>query len=45
VIKSVSLLTRRDGMTHAQFVRHWVEVRPARKRDAPFCGIVRAPYD
>ncbi|MGH7304107.1 MAG: EthD domain-containing protein [Candidatus Rokuibacteriota bacterium] len=26
MIKSVSLLTRRPGMTHAQFVKHWVEV-------------------
>jgi uncharacterized protein (TIGR02118 family) len=26
VIKSVSLLTRKAGMTHAQFVKHWVEV-------------------
>jgi uncharacterized protein (TIGR02118 family) len=26
VIKSISLLTRKDGMTHEQFVRHWVDV-------------------
>jgi uncharacterized protein (TIGR02118 family) len=26
VIKSISLLTRKAGMTHAQFVEHWVEV-------------------
>ena len=26
MIKSVSLLTRKAGMTHAQFVKHWVEV-------------------
>ena len=26
MIKSLSLLTRKDGMTHEQFVRHWVEV-------------------
>jgi uncharacterized protein (TIGR02118 family) len=26
VIKSVSLLPRKAGMTHAQFVKHWVEV-------------------
>jgi uncharacterized protein (TIGR02118 family) len=25
VIKSVSLLVRKDGMTHAEFVKHWVE--------------------
>jgi uncharacterized protein (TIGR02118 family) len=26
VIKSISLLTRKDGMTHEQFVRHWVDI-------------------
>src|SRR5207247_2162376 len=26
VIKSLSLLTRKPGMTHEQFVRHWLEV-------------------
>lgn len=26
MIKSISMLTRKDGMTHAQFVKHWVEV-------------------
>ena len=26
MIKSISLLVRKDGLTHAQFVRHWVEV-------------------
>ena len=26
MIKSVSLLTRKAGMTHAHFVKHWVEV-------------------
>jgi len=26
VIKSISLLTRKDGWTHAEFVRHWLEV-------------------
>jgi len=26
VIKSISLLTRRAGLTHEQFVKHWVEV-------------------
>jgi uncharacterized protein (TIGR02118 family) len=26
VIKSISLLTRRDGWTHEQFVRHWVDI-------------------
>jgi uncharacterized protein (TIGR02118 family) len=26
MIKSVSLLTRKDGMTHAEFMKHWVDV-------------------
>jgi uncharacterized protein (TIGR02118 family) len=26
VIRSVSLLTRREGLTYEQFVKHWVEV-------------------
>ena len=26
MIKSISLLTRKDGMTHEQFMKHWVEV-------------------
>ena len=26
MIKSISLLTRKAGMTHDQFVRHWVDV-------------------
>jgi uncharacterized protein (TIGR02118 family) len=26
VIKSIGLLTRKEGMTHEQFVKHWVEV-------------------
>ena len=26
MIKSISLLTRKAGMTHAQFVRHWTDV-------------------
>jgi uncharacterized protein (TIGR02118 family) len=26
VIKSVGLLTRKDGLSHEQFVKHWVEI-------------------
>ena len=26
MIKSVSLLVRKDGMTHEQFMKHWVEI-------------------
>ena len=26
MIKSISLLVRKDGMTHEQFVKHWFEI-------------------
>ena len=26
MIKSISMLARRDGLTHAQFVKHWLEI-------------------
>ena len=26
MIKSIGLLTRKDGWTHAQFMKHWVEI-------------------
>jgi uncharacterized protein (TIGR02118 family) len=26
VIKSISMLVRREGLTHAQFVKHWLEI-------------------
>ncbi len=26
MIKSISLLTRKDGLTHEQFMKHWVEI-------------------
>jgi uncharacterized protein (TIGR02118 family) len=26
VIKSISLLTRKAGLTHGQFMKHWVEI-------------------
>ena len=26
MIKSLSLLTRRPGLSHAEFVRHWLEI-------------------
>src|SRR5260221_13230628 len=26
MIKTISLLTRKDGLTHAQFMKHWVEI-------------------
>ena len=26
MVKSISLLTRKEGMTHQQFMKHWVDV-------------------
>ena len=26
MIKSLSLLVRKDGMTHEEFMKHWVEI-------------------
>ena len=26
MIKSISMLVRREGLTHAQFVKHWLEI-------------------
>ena len=26
MIKSISLLTRKDGLSHEQFVKHWLEI-------------------
>jgi uncharacterized protein (TIGR02118 family) len=39
MIKSVGLLRRRDGMTHEQFVKHWVEVHAPLARGVP--GLLR----
>jgi len=35
VIKSISLLTRKAGMTHAQLVEHWVEVHGCARARRP----------
>jgi uncharacterized protein (TIGR02118 family) len=35
VIKSISLLTRKEGMTHEQFVRHWYDVHAPLARAVP----------
>jgi uncharacterized protein (TIGR02118 family) len=35
VIKSISLLTRKAGMTHAQFVEHWVRVHAPLAQTVP----------
>jgi len=39
MIKSLSLLTRKDGTTHEQFVTHWVEVHAPLAHRVP--GLVR----
>ena len=35
MIKSISLLTRKEGMTHEQFVRHWYDVHAPLARAVP----------
>jgi uncharacterized protein (TIGR02118 family) len=35
MIKRISLLTRRAGLTHAQFVQHWLEVHAPLARAVP----------
>jgi uncharacterized protein (TIGR02118 family) len=35
MIKSLSLLVRKDGMTHEQFMRHWVDVHAPLARTVP----------
>ena len=35
MIKSISLLTRKDGWTHEQFVKHWFEVHAPLARAVP----------
>lgn len=35
MIKSISLLTRKPGMTHEEFVKHWVEVHGPLARGIP----------
>ena len=35
MIKSVGLLTRKEGMTHEQFVKHWVEVHAPLAHEVP----------
>ena len=39
MIKSISLLTRRPGMTHAQFMTHWVEIHAPLAHAVP--GLLR----
>lgn len=35
MIKSVSLLVRKAGMTHAQFMKHWVEIHAPLALEVP----------
>ena len=42
MIKSISLLTRKDGWTHEQFVKHWVEVHAPLAHAVP--GLRRVDY-
>jgi uncharacterized protein (TIGR02118 family) len=39
MIKSISLLTRRPELTHAQFVRHWLEIHAPLAHAVP--GLLR----
>jgi len=39
VIKSVGLLSRKPGMTHEQFVKHWVEIHAPLAHAVP--GLLR----
>ncbi len=38
-MKSISMLTRRDGMTHEQFIRHWRDIHGPLAHAVP--GILR----
>ena len=35
MIKSLTLLTRKAGLTHEQFLRHWVEIHATLARKVP----------
>ena len=35
MVKSLSLLVRKDGMTHEQFMTHWVEIHAPLARKVP----------
>ncbi|HZF04842.1 MAG TPA: EthD domain-containing protein [Patescibacteria group bacterium] len=35
MIKSLSLLTRKPGLTHEQFVRHWMEIHSPLAHEVP----------
>jgi EthD domain len=39
VVKSIGLLTRRDGLTHEEFVKHWFEVHAPLAHAVP--GVIR----
>ena len=35
MIKSLTLLTRKSGLTHEQFIRHWVDVHAPMAKSVP----------
>ena len=35
MVKAIALLTRKDGITHEQFVRHWVDIHAPMAFDIP----------
>jgi uncharacterized protein (TIGR02118 family) len=35
MVKSLSLLVRKDGMTHEQFMKHWVEIHAPLALEVP----------
>ena len=35
MIKSISLLTRKEGLSHEAFVKHWVEIHAPLAHDVP----------
>jgi uncharacterized protein (TIGR02118 family) len=39
VLKTISLLTRKEGLSHEEFVRHWVEVHASLAHAVP--GLAR----
>jgi uncharacterized protein (TIGR02118 family) len=39
MIKTISLLTRKDGLSHEEFMRHWVEVHAPLAHAVP--GVLR----
>ena len=38
MIKTIALLTRKDGLTREQFVAHWRDVHAPLARAVPYCA-------